>query len=72
MSTKIKINYKIEILDNPDGTFTMNVYTNSETFLGENSVGQTEPKLRSSKPFKTKQEADLCFSDLRMKLDGVF
>ena len=49
MSTSVRVNMRVDLLENDDGSFTVKVSSNSETFFGDRIVSRTNPTVRKEK-----------------------
>ncbi len=70
MSTSVRVNMRVDLLENDDGTFTVKVSSNSETFFGDKIVSRTSPTVRNEKQFFDRVEASKYFAEEKFKFES--
>lgn len=69
MNSSISIFYDFEKVQNPDGTWTVKIYTTSAPKIGNRVLLPKSAKLQDEKVFKTEGEADNFITDMNNHLE---
>lgn len=71
MAISVSVFTAVELVEEDDGTFSVNVKTSSQSIIHGNPQNPTPPTVRRSWKFPTKSEAEKCFAEVRMKYEKV-